>query len=275
MAGQRRDPRLSEMCLLLVVGVTFANPACGRAQGEAVRELARTDQAVTLGTSQFRVSVERTGTLRNVRVGETQLVSFIALYTTPTSPETGKGARGCQAETPGLGDRAPQMDVTCAEGGAQVAITRVCSHPQVLDNAPLWRLRETVRVSPRGELDLRYECHFDRLLRWGGFDLVTALTMEAVRGKPFQTFLPGLTIPGEAPGNLPDRDHSQGLMGARVESGAGPLALWFGGTSRVQMQDWSQYLSFLAAPAQMPHGGLYTYRDTETCFTVALRLPVN
>ena len=64
-------------------------------------------------------------------------------------------------------------------------------------------------------------------------------------------------------------------MGARVESTAGPLALWFGGTSRVQMQDWSQYLSFLAGPAQMPHGGLYTYRDTEMCFTVALRLPVH
>ena len=274
MATTRRAvPWPDRRCVIWAGAVLTAT--CLLAQPEAVRELSRRDQTVTLGTARFRATVEPTGTLRDVRVGETQLVSFIALYTTPTSPETGKGVRGCQAETPGLGDRPPQVDVSFADGAAQVVITRVCSHPQVLDNAPLWRLRETVRLGSRGELDLRYQCSFDRLMRWGGFSLATALTMDAVRGKALQAFLPGLTVPGEVPGGLPDREHTRGLMGARVESGAGPLELWFGGTSRVDVQDWTQYLTFLASPAQLPHGGLYVYRDTETCLSAALRLPVD
>ena len=244
------------------------------AQPEPVRELSRQGPNVKLGTTRFCLTLEPTGTIRDVRVGETQLISFIALYTTPTSPETGQGVRGCQAETPGLGDRPPQMDVTCSDGGAQVVITRVCSHPQVLDNAPLWRLCETVRLSPRGELDLRYQCRFDRLLRWGGFSLATALTMDAVRGRALAAYLPGLTVPGEAPGSLPGRDQTRELMGARVETSAGPLALWLGGTGRVDVQDWTQYLTFLAAPGAMPHGGMTMYRDTECRLSAALRLPV-
>jgi hypothetical protein len=274
MGAWRRDtPPLGMRCLTMICAVLAA--ACLPAQDEAVRVLSRNGQAVTIGTARFRATIEPTGTIRNVCAGETQLVSFIALYTSPTSPETGQTVRGCQAETPGLGDRPPQMDLSFAGGAAQVVITRVCSHPQVLGNAPLWRLRETVRLSPRGELDLRYACSFDRLMRWGGFSLATGLTMEAVRGKPLQAFLPGLTVPGEVPGGLPDREHTRGLMGARVGSGAGPLEMWFGGTSRVDMQDWTQYLSFLASPNALPHGGLYVYRDTETSFSAALRLPVN
>ncbi|MBU0609029.1 MAG: hypothetical protein KKI08_14175 [Armatimonadetes bacterium] len=260
-------------CLLALCAALVAVPLL--AQGEAIRELSRQGQTVTLGTPRFRATIEPTGTLRDVRVGDTQLISFIALYTTPTSPETGKGVRGCQAETPGLGDRPSAMDVTFADGGAQVIITRVCSHPQVLENAPLWRLRETVRLSPQGELSLQYDCRFDRLLRWGGFNVATALTMDAVRGQPLEVYLPGLTVPGEAPGTLPDRDQSVGLMGARVMSSAGPLRLWFGGTSRVHVQDWTRYLTFLASPRALPHSNMTMYRDTGFCCSVALWLPVN
>jgi hypothetical protein len=267
--GGRRQRRWGAACLGALLLAT-----CLPAAPEAVRELSRQGPSVTLGTSAFRLTVEPTGTLRDVRVSDTQLLSFIALYTTPTSPETGKGVRGCQAETPGLGDRPPQMDVTTSDGAAQVAITRVCSHPQVLDNAPLWRLVETVQVSPRGELHVRYRCHFDRLLRWGGFSVAVALTMDAVRDRALEAYLPGLTVPAQVPARLPTRDEARETMGARVETSAGPLGLWLGGTRRCEIQDWTRYLTFLAAPEAMPHSGMTMYRDTECGFSVALRLPV-
>jgi hypothetical protein len=167
------------------------------------------------------------------------------------------------------------MNVSFADGAAQVVIHRVCSHPQVLNNEPLWRLRETLSLSPDGVLQIRYGCVFDRLLRWQGFALATALTMDAVRGRALQAFMPGLTFTGAIPDALPARDEVHGLMGARVATAAGPLTTWFGGASRVDVLNWTQYLTFLAAPTTLPHGGMTVYRNTRADLTVELRLPVN
>lgn len=260
--------------VLTCLGVMLA-PGRLRAEQEPVRELSREGQSICLGTARFSVTVEPSGTIRPVRVKDLPLVSFIALYTYPVSPDDGKAVRGCQAEAPGLGDRPPQMDVSFADGVGRVSITRVCSHPQVLDNAPLWRLQETIEIAPDGLLNLAYRCSFDRLLRWGGFGLATALAMDPVRGKTLQSFAPDLTIPGEIPGKLPGRDLSEGLMGACVDSTKGPVWLWFGGASRVDTLDWTQFLTFLANPEALPHSGLTVFRGTECRLTVSMRLPVN
>lgn len=270
--GRVRAPIGHWLVPAIIVSVAARSPASA---AEPVRELARNGAALTLGNPRLRLTIEPAGTIRNVRVGDTQLVSFIALYTNPTSPELGKDVRGCQAETPGLGDRPPEMNVSFAEGTAQVVITRVCSHPQVLGNAPLWRLRETISLSPDGVLQLRYACAFDQLVRWQGFSLATALTMDAVRGQALQAFMPGFTFTGTVPEALPARDDLYGLMGARVGTTTGPLTAWFGGASRVDVLNWTQYLTFMANPLAMPHAGLTTYRDTHADLSVEMHLPVN
>jgi len=101
-----------------------------------------------------------------------------------------------------------------------------------------------------------------------------ALTMDAMRDRTLEAYLPGLTVPARAPGDLPTRDEAREMMGAQLETSAGSLRLWLGGTGRCEIQDWTRYLTFLAAPEAMPHGGMTMYRDTECGFSAALRLPV-
>jgi hypothetical protein len=141
-------------CLLVVVGPALAQ----------VRALKETPTNVLLGTDAFSLNVEQSGTLRNIKLGETVLWSFVGIYSNPNSTEDDKPVRCCQAESPGLGDRPPQMTTDFANGAATVVITRDCSHPKLYNNEPFWKLRQTVLVQPDGLVRVTYNCRFVRYL---------------------------------------------------------------------------------------------------------------
>lgn len=261
-------PRLLQLLVATVLVSSLARGA------EPVRELTRAGLDLTLGTPRFRLTVRASGAIAAAQVGDTSLISFISFYTNPVSPQTGKAVRCCQVESPGLGDRPSEVQTDFRDGVATVTIVRDCSHPEVDANAPLWRLRETVEVTPTGQITIRYRGHWLRLSRWSGFSVVTAFTTEAFRGRPLEAYVPGLTLPGVPPKELPDRHLLDGLMGLQLSSSAGPVRQWLGGMHRADIQDWGQYLSVLATPTVLPHSNMTMYRDTEAAFSISLQLPL-
>lgn len=263
-----RDTRLA---LGVLVALLASLPA-----GAQVRELKTDGQGVTLGTDAFSLTVEKTGTLRAVKVGATVLFPFVALYTNPTSTEEdGKPVRCCQAEQPGLGDRPSQVTTSFAGGTATIIILRDCSHPKLYGNAPIWNLRETVTVQPDGLIRVNYQCRFLRFLPGMSWTAVFAGAMPEFTGRAWQGQIPTMTIQGTIPDSLPKRDETTGLWGLSLASSRGPVQFTFGQTSRVEVNNWGQYLEVGAMLPNLPHGGQPMYRGVQQEITVSLKLPVS
>ncbi|MEN6305934.1 MAG: hypothetical protein ABFD96_24625 [Armatimonadia bacterium] len=263
--------RKADAWLLAVMPVLLMLPSLASAQ---VRELGKAEGGVTLGTDRFSVTVRPSGTISNVKSGQTLLFPFISLYTTPHSTEDGAGVRACQTETPGLGDRAPEMRVVLAEEKATVEISRECSHPKVYHNAPIWSLKETVVIEPSGRLRLTYDCLFHRITRWSGLASVCAGAMPAFKEQTFRALIPGGYLSGLIPAGLPNRNDTVGLWDLTLQSTAGPVHLTFDNPGRVTLDDWTQYLAISTALPNLPHGGLYTYRGQHERFGFTIQLPV-
>jgi hypothetical protein len=238
-----------------------------------VQALKQQPGSVTLGTDRFSLTVEASGTLRAIKSGETVLFPFVGIYSNPTSTEDDKPVRCCQAESPGLGDRPPQMDTVFADGNATVTITRDCSHPKLYNNEPIWRLRETVLVQPDGLVRVTYNCRFLRYLYNMSWTAVFAAAMPEFTGRTWQARVPDLTLNGVIPTALPKRDDLAGAWELLLESSRGPLKVSFGKAGRVEMGDWGQYLEIGASLPALPHSGPL-YRGVEQEITVSLQLPI-
>lgn len=258
--------RVTPLFLLLLL-----IPAVAPAQ---VRELGKAEGGVVLGTDRFSVTVRPSGTITNVKSGETLLLSFISLYTTPQSTEDGAGVRCCQTESPGLGDRTPEMKVSFVEGKAVVEISRECSHPKVYHNDPIWSLKETVVVEPSGKIRVTYDCVFHRITRWSGLSAICAGAMPAFKGQTYRALVPGGWLEGIIPEGLPHRNSTDGLWDLTLQSTAGRVHLSFNNASRVTLDDWTQYLAISTAMPNLPHSGLYTYRGQHERFGLTIQLPV-
>lgn len=257
--------RVTPFILLLLI------PAVAPAQ---VRELGKAEGGVVLGTDRFSVTVRPSGTVTNVKSGETLLLSFISLYTTPHSTEDGAGVRSCQTESPGLGDRAPEMKVSLADGKAVVEISRECSHPKVYHNDPIWSLKETITVDPDAKLSVTYDCLFHRITHWSGLSAVCAGAMPAFKGQTFRALLPGSYLSGVIPEGLPHRNDTVGLWDLTLQSTAGPVHIRFDNPGRVTLDDWTNYLAVSTALPNLPHSGLDTYRGQHERFGLTIQLPV-
>jgi hypothetical protein len=251
------------MCLLVGVGPALAQ----------VRALKEAPTGVTLGTDRFSLSVDQSGTLRAIKVGETVLWSFVGIYSNPTSTEDDKPVRCCQAETPGLGDRPPQMTTAFADGAATVVITRDCSHPKLYNNEPFWKLRQTVLVQPDGLVRVTYNCRFLRYLSNMSWMAVFAGAMPEFTGRKWSAQIPNMTLSGEIPAGLPKRGDLAGAWEVLLESSQGPVRVSFGDASRVELGDWGQYLQVGAMLADMPNSGP-VYRGVEREMTVTIQLPI-
>lgn len=258
--------RCSVICLLALALLGGAAPA-------QVRVLKQQADRVELGTERFSLTVEATGTLRAVKVGDTVLLPFAGLYTNPVSTTDGKAVRCCQAEQPGLGQRPPSMEVAPADGAVTVTVSRDCSHPAIYDNAPVWHLVQTVRVQPEGLVEVRYHCRFLRYLPQMTCLVVFAGAMPEYRDRAWRAQLPGRELSGTVPGALPGRGDLGGAWDLTVESSRGPVRYRFGGAGRVEMGDWGQYLEVGATLPDLPHGG-EMYRGVEQEISVSVQLPV-
>ena len=263
--------RKAKAYLLAMIAIHLLLPSAVTAQ---VRELAKADGGIVYGTDRFSVTVRTTGTVANVKCGQTLLFPFISLYTNPHSTENGAAVRACQAESPGLGDRALEVRVTLADSKAIIEIRRECSHPKVYNNAPLWSLEETIIVEPSGKLCVTYDCLFHRITRWSGLASVCAGAMPAFKEQTFRALVPGGYLSGVIPAGLPNRNDTVGLWDLTLQSTAGPVRLTFDNPGRVTLDDWTQYLAISTALPSLPHGGLYTYRGQHERFGFTIQLPV-
>lgn len=259
-----RITSLLAACLLLGTGPALA-------QVQALKQL---PSGVVLGTDKFSLTVENSGTLRSIKLGEITLLPFVAIYSNPTSTDDeAKPVRCCQAESPGLGDRPPQMETSFADGRATLVITRDCSHPKVYDNAPIWTLRETVVVQPGGLIKITYHCRFLRFLTKMSWTAVLAAAMPEFTGRSWRARVPDMMLGGTVPADLPKRGGLEGAWELQLESSQGTLYYSFANAGRLELNDWGQYLQVGASLPDMPHTGP-VYRDVEQELTVSLQLPV-
>jgi hypothetical protein len=256
--------------VLLLVAPLLSAPALAA----EVRQLGQSGEGVQLGTEAFSMVVYPTGTIREIKVGDTVLLPFVSLYTNPYSPTTDKSLRCCQAETPGLGKRECKLDLASREGAMTATIVRDCSHPEAYNDEPLWRLRETIEVLPTGKFTVTYDCQFLRIVRWYCFEAVFAAAMEEVEGRDYEAYLPGETVTGKIPQDLADRKVNGELRDFVAQSSKGPLRFSFTGRSHASVDNWTTYLAVIVMAPSLPHGEMFTYRGVRDVFSVAVQLPV-
>ncbi len=128
------------VALLTVACVAVAQPP-------PLRILESSDAAVTIGSEAFSVTVESTGRLANLQAGGTKSVSFVAMYSSPASFETGKGVRAVQGERGEARGIGPIPETIAAEKRGErylVDIKRTAARKEICGGAPLYDLHQTV-----------------------------------------------------------------------------------------------------------------------------------
>ena len=161
---------------------------CLHAREFAVRRIGE-KKANAWGTDEFQITVSPLGTIRHIRVGDTELVwQGAALYTFPYPIAGGKAIRTVQGEgygKRGLSVEAPEVSERDVDGTHIWELTHLVATKAVLDGRPLCRVRQTLSVTPTGEIEVVYDCEWLETVRWSSFMVLIIIDKKACSGKPF------------------------------------------------------------------------------------------
>jgi len=201
------------------------------------------DQAVTVGSEAFSVEVGSTGRVQKLQAGGVEYVSFIALYTGPTSFETGKSIRAVQGEGPGRDLGPAPSSITAERRGERyfIPIRHVAAREEICGGDPLYELLQTVEIAPSGALNLRYEVTYLRFFQMGRPIIYVALAAKTFAGLTYWADYSGRCEHGVF---TEDKEHTkfEGLDGPlrsmQVDCPAGPFTMWLDTDTRVTSTRW-------------------------------------
>ena len=246
------------------------------AQPPPLRILESSETAVTIGSDAFSVKVESTGRLANLQAGGTEYVSFVAMYSSPASFETGKGVRAVQGESGEARGIGPVPETITAEQRGErylVDIKRTAARQEILAGAPLYDLHQTVEIAPNGVVSLRYQFDWRRFFNPGSPTVYVALTAGTFGGLTYWADHSANCIRGEfAEGK--DYTRYEGLKGSmrsmRAETPAGPFDLWIDTPNGVTSTRWGE--QYCAIGLQVLRRLVYPGTKSNVEFTIRVPL---
>lgn len=175
----------------------------GSAWGRAfeVRLLKGDERNGVWGTDEYSVRIGALGNLNQLTVGGQEIASVIALYTSPVPLEAAEGAGVRTVQGEGVGDRGltcqpPEMTGSEQDGRRRFEFHHLVANKQVKDGAPLCDVKQTVELTPTGEIELVYDCEWLESIRWGGFSLMAYFKKESCENREFLVHGPDLLKTG-------------------------------------------------------------------------------
>lgn len=246
------------------------------AAGLSLRILRRSDRDVTVGNEAFSVTVERSGRLSALQSGGTPYVSFVALYTGLRDHDTDKSIRAVQGESGGgIGPLPESMSAEQRGERYVIAVHRTASRKEILDGAPLYELRQTVEVAPKGVVSLHYKFSWLCFCPIGSATVYVGLASETFTGLPYWADHTGHCERGEfAEGG--DYSRLPGLRGPlrnlRVDTPTGPFCMWIDTDSKVTGTRWGTAYYSIGVGAGLS-GFAYPGIESQAQFTIQMPLP--
>ena len=257
------------LAVLCVVPVAAEQPP-------PLRILEGSSTAVTIGNDAFSVKVDSTGRLSNLQAGGIEYVSFVAMYSSPTSFETGKGVRAVQGETGEARGIGPIPEKIAAEQRGEryvVNIKRTAERQEICGGAPLYDLHQTVEVAPNGTVNLRYEFAWRRFFDPGSPTIYVALAGPTFTGLSYWADHSDNCIKGEFTEGA-NYTKYEGLSGSmrsmRAETPAGPFNLRIDTSNGIVSTRWGE--QYCAIGLQVLRGLVYPGISSKVEFTI--RVPV-
>ncbi len=267
------------MTRILPALVALFSVACtAPAAEQPLRILQSTDQAVTIGTDAFSVTVHSSGRMDALQAGGVKYVSFIALYTSPSSFQTGKGVRAVQGETGEDRGIGPLPDSITAEKRGDryfIAINRTAARKEICDGQPLYELHQTVEIAPNGVLRARYEFNWLRFCRIGRPTIYVALATETFADLTFWADYTTRCQHGafsEGGDYAPFTKLKGPLRAMRVDCPAGPFDLWIDAGSSVTSTRWGERYNSIGLYVPKASGMMYPGVTSVVQFTIKVPL---
>ncbi len=267
------------MTRILPALVALFSVACtAPAAEQPLRILQSTDQAVTIGTDAFSVTVHSSGRMDALQAGGVKYVSFIALYTSPSSFQTGKGVRAVQGETGEDRGIGPLPDSITAEKRGDryfIAINRTAARKEICDGQPLYELHQTVEIAPNGVLRARYEFNWLRFCRIGRPTIYVALATETFADLTFWADYTTRCQHGafsEGEDYAPFTKLKGPLRTMRVDCPAGPFDLWIDAGSSVTSTRWGERYNSIGLYVPKASGMMYPGVTSVVQFTIKVPL---
>jgi|ETNmetMinimDraft_26_1059896.scaffolds.fasta_scaffold01154_7 hypothetical protein len=169
------------MLMVCLCGVALLT---GEAREFEVRLLKGDGKNGIWGTKEFSMHVSALGVIRYLQVNGKELIwQAAALYTRPVAPGAEQGLRTVQGE--GFGKRgltmaAPLRKTESQHGKRIFEFTHQIAKPQILEGRTLCEVKQRIVITPTGEIDVTYDCHWLETIRWHGFDILIIFNKESV-----------------------------------------------------------------------------------------------
>jgi len=215
------------------------------------------------GTDEFQITVSPLGTIRHIRVGDTEVVwQGAALYTFPYPLDGGKAIRTVQGEgygKRGLSVEAPKVAERDVDGTHIWELTHLVATKAVLDGRPLCRVRQTLSVTPTGEIEVVYDCEWLETVRWSSFMVLVLFDKTACPGRPFLALeTEGTTHTGlldtSSPGQGGQRIRNVVLEQLSLRPAAGPVHVVWPEPATSALY-WSRSIELRISPRGLPRHG--------------------
>jgi len=225
-----------------------------------VRLLSGNERDGTWGTSEFEARVNAMGVVRNVKVQGKELIwQAAALYTSPVPPGGNEGIRVVQGE--GSGERGlsvepPTMECQADRGRRVWTFRHLVSSKKALEGQPLCEVIQKIAMTPTGEIEVTYDCHWLTTLRWHGFSLLMMFAKETIVGRDYVAFageraLTGILSPS-APGEKRLREELSQLT---IRAEVGPFHFMFDAPCKTSL-DWGASVQLQVSPKVVPYRGI-------------------
>ncbi|MBT3381805.1 MAG: hypothetical protein HN742_05660 [Lentisphaerae bacterium] len=215
------------------------------------------------GTDEFQMKVTPLGTVRHIRVGDQELVwQGIALYTFPYAPGGKKPVRTVQGEgygSRGLSVEAPDVSDRDIDGTHVWELTHLVATKTVLGGRPLCRVKQTLRVTPTGEIGVLYDCEWLESIRWSSFMVLIIFDKPACSGKSYLAMEEeGTTHTGfldsSSPGQGGHRIRNAVFDQLSIRPDVGPLHVVWPEPATCALQ-WSRGIELRIEPRGLPRYG--------------------
>jgi len=245
-----------------------------------VRLLSGTETDGVWGTVEFQLSVRSSGLVRELKIGERELIwQVAALYTHPVAPDGTEGVRTVQGE--GYGERGLSLTPPAmrrrAEGGKRLfEFDHLVANKRVLDGAPLCRVLQTLTITPTGEVLVAYDFEWLETVRWHGFEMLLFLKSEPYRDQDFLVFAEGMVRSGKIePGPPSERQvRSELFSQVSLQSVAGPVHFLWHEKSRCSFRWPGEELQLSMTPPCVPYRG-FVYKGQKDRIAYRILLPVS
>ncbi len=270
------------MTRILSALVALVSVACtARAAELDLRMLKSSDQAVTIGSEAFAVTVHSSGRIGSLQAGGTEYVSFIALYSSPSDFRTGKSVRAVQGEVGEERGIGPLPDTILAEKRGDryfVAINRTAAREEICGGEPLYELHQTIEIAPNGVLRARYEFKWLRFCRVGSPTIYVALAGETFRDLTFWADYTTHCQHGafsEGKEYAPFEELKGAVRTVQVDCPAGPFDLWIDAGSSVSSVRWGERYSSIGLRVPKTGKTMYAGVTSVVEFTIKVPLPAS